>query len=68
MEGWKVGLGRKEGHTNIRISAKLGIELEILWSESRDLTNCANHARPFYSIKMTMTMTMTMAYLCILLQ
>ena len=22
MEGWKVGLGRKEGHTNIQISAE----------------------------------------------
>ena len=31
---------------NIRISAKPGIEPGTLWLEGRDLTNCANHARP----------------------
>ena len=45
MESW-VGLGRNEGCTNIRISAKPGIKLGTLWLEGRDLTNCANHARP----------------------
>ena len=45
MESW-VGLGGKEGCTNIRISAKPGIELGTLWSEGRDLTNCTNHAHP----------------------
>ena len=42
----QVSLGRKEGHTNVQISAEPGIELGTLWSEGRDLTNCANHARP----------------------
>ena len=45
MESW-VSLDGKEGRTNIQISAEQGIELGTLWSESRDLTNCANHARP----------------------
>ena len=45
MESW-VGLGGKEGRTNFRISEKPGIELGALWSEDRDLTICANHARP----------------------
>ena len=45
MESW-VNFGGKEGCTNIRISAKRGIEPGILWSQSKDLTNCANHARP----------------------
>ena len=46
MESW-VGLGGKEGRTNIQISkAEPRIELGTLWSESRDLTNCTNHARP----------------------
>ena len=44
MESW-VGLGGKEGCTNIRISAKPGIEPGTLWSEGRDLTNCTNHFR-----------------------
>ena len=48
MESW-VGLGGKEGRTNIRISAKPGIEPGTLWSKGRDLTNCANHARPSYA-------------------
>ena len=45
MESW-VGLGRKEGRTNIPISAELRLELGTLWMENRDLTNCTNHARP----------------------
>ena len=45
MESW-VGLGGKEGCTNIRISAKPGIEQGTFWTEGRDLTNCANEARP----------------------
>ena len=44
MEKW-VSLGEKEGRTNIQISAEPGIELGSLWSEGRDLTNCANNAR-----------------------
>ena len=44
VESW-VGLGGK-GYTNIRISAKPGIEPVTLWSEGRDLTNYTNHARP----------------------
>ena len=40
----RVGLGRKEGCTNFRISAKPGIEQGTLRLEGRDLTNCANHA------------------------
>ena len=36
-----VSIGGKEGHTDIQISAELGIELGTLWSEGRDLTNCA---------------------------
>ena len=47
MESW-VGLGRKEGCTNIRISAKSGIEPGTLWLEGRDLTNCTNHAHPYH--------------------
>ena len=47
MESW-VSLGGKERCTNIRISAKPGIEPGTLWSEGRDLTNCANHARPWW--------------------
>ena len=43
MESW-VGLGGKEGRTNIQISAELGIEPGTLWSKGRDLTNCADHA------------------------
>ena len=43
-----VNLGGKEGRTNIRISAEPGIELGTFWSEGRDLTNCANHARPLH--------------------
>ena len=42
-ENW-VSLGRKEGRTNIQVSAKPGIQLGTLWLEGRDLTNCANHA------------------------
>ena len=30
--------------TNIQISADSGIEPGTLWSEGKDLTNCANHA------------------------
>ena len=45
MESW-VGLGGNEGRTNIQILAEPGIEPGILWSEGRDLTNCANYARP----------------------
>ena len=40
-----IGLGGKEGCTNIRISAKPGIEQGTLWSEGRDLTNCAKVAK-----------------------
>mgnify|MGYP001794492176 CR=1 FL=1 len=42
MESW-VSLGGKESRTN---QFKYWIELGTLWSEDRDLTNCANHARP----------------------
>ena len=41
MESW-VSLGGKEGRTNIRISAKPGIEPVALRLEGRDLTNCAH--------------------------
>ena len=34
----EVSLGAKD-HANIKILAELGIELETLWSENRDLTN-----------------------------
>ena len=36
--------GRKEGHTNVQISAELGTELGSLWLEGKDLTSFANHA------------------------
>ena len=36
MESW-VSLGRKEGHTNIQISAEMELPW-TLWSESNDLT------------------------------
>ena len=49
MESW-VGIGGKEGRTNIQILAEPGIKLGILWSKGRDLTNCANHARPMVTI------------------
>ena len=39
----------KNGRTNFRISAKPGIELGILWSKGRDLTNCDNHANTSYN-------------------
>ena len=50
MESW-FGLGRKEDRTNIQISAKQGLKLGTLWSEGRDLTNCANHARTMHENK-----------------
>ena len=37
--------GGKEGHTNIQISAKPGIEPGTLLLEGRDLTHCTNLAR-----------------------
>ena len=46
MESW-VSLGGEEGHTKIQISAEPGIEPGTFWLEGRDLTNCANHARPY---------------------
>ena len=48
MESW-VSLGGKEGRTNIRVSAKPGIEPGILWPEGRDLTKCADHAHPRFT-------------------
>ena len=54
-----IYLPRKDGKLSLlwwkRISHKhsnlgrAGIELGTLWSESRDLTNCTNHARLFVS-------------------
>ena len=44
MESW-VGLGGNYGRIKFWIAAKPGIELGTLWSEGRDLTFCANHAR-----------------------
>ena len=38
MESW-ASLGRKEGRTNIRISAEHRIEMGNFWLEGRDLTN-----------------------------
>ena len=43
MESW-ASLGGKKV-TQIFKSRQSGVELETLWSEGRDLTNCANHAR-----------------------
>ena len=39
MESW-ISLSRKEGRTNVQISAESGIELGTLWS----CTDCADHA------------------------
>ena len=36
----------RKSHKSVQTSAKPGIELGTLWSKGRDLTNCANHARP----------------------
>ena len=44
MESWD-SLGGKEGYTNIRISAKPGIEPGAWWLEDRDLANYAKHAQ-----------------------
>ena len=45
-----VSLGRKEGCTNIRISAKPNMN-QVPRLECRDLTNCANHARHIFKAK-----------------
>ena len=42
----QVSLGGKEDRTITQFLAEPGIELGTLCSESRDLTNCANHAPP----------------------
>ena len=45
MGNW-VSLNWNTGHTKIQITEELGIELEILKSGGKDLTNGANHAHP----------------------
>ena len=56
MESW-IGLGGKKVTQSSPNSAKPGIELGTLWSEGRDLTNCANHARPRNKLTFISTFT-----------
>ena len=45
LKSW-VSLGGKNGHTNIQISEKPGIELGTLWMEGRDLIPTAQTTPP----------------------
>ena len=43
----------RKSHKSVQILAEPGIKLGTLWSKGRDLTNCANHARPVANIMPT---------------